>query len=356
MRPATLRRILPSQFALLLLSATLSFASFEVRAQATETFTDKVYLKNGDRVTGNIKELDRGKLRIKTQTMDTVYLNWIDVESIDSSSYLRIAKIDGTYLSGRVQKSELQTNVRIFSGGEILEIPTLDIASMKPIRVNESFWHKIEGDVSAGIDYRKASDILLVNVASNLRLREEKYEIGFGFNWNETQRTEDNDSSRADLSTDFTRFLGERWFWKASGGFERNQELGLDLRTIIGGSAGKYFIQSSTMRFEVNAGFAASIENRTDNTKQENLEGMIRSSFDLFQLNIPITRLSANIAVFPSITESGRIRINSDITLRNELWRDFFWDLSFYSSYDNQPASDAAKSDYGIITSLGATF
>lgn len=81
---------------------------------------------------------------------------------------------------------------------------------------------------------------------------------------------------------------------------------------------------------------------------------MIRSSFDIFQLNIPITRLSANVSVFPGITKNGRMLVNSDITLRNELFRDFFSDLSFYGSYDNQPAGGAAKDDYGVITSLGA--
>lgn len=328
----------------------------EADAETGETYTDKIYLKNGDRVTGSIKELDRGKLRIKTTTMDTVYLNWLDVESIESKTYLRIANTDGSYRYGRVQKSDLTENLNILDNGQIVELPVQAIASMKPIRVNETFWHRIEGDVTAGIDYKKASDILLINVASSLRLREEKYELGFGFNWNETQRTLNSNSSRADLNGDYTRLLRDRWFWKASAGLERNQELGIDLRAIVAGSAGKYFLQTSTMRFEVNAGLAASSENRTDDTKQQSLEGLIRSSFDLFRLNIPMTRLSANVNVFPGITESGRIRVNTDITLRNELFRDFFWDLSFYSNFDNQPVEDAEKEDYGIVTSLGATF
>jgi putative salt-induced outer membrane protein YdiY len=321
-----------------------------------EEYDDKIYLKNGDRITGNIKELDRGKLRVKTITMDTIYLNWVDVESVESNTYLRIARTDGTFTYGRVQKSDMTENLRIFDSGQTTQVPAAEIASMKPIRVDESFWHRIEGDVSAGIDFKSASDILLVNVASNLRLREEKYELSFGLNWNETSRTEDNDSSRADLSGDYTRLLEDRWFWKASAGLERNQELGIDLRTIISGTAGKYFIQTSTMRFEVNVGLAASLEDRTDGTKQDGVEGLIRSSFDIFRLNIPMTRLTANINLFPGITESGRIRINTDITLRNEIVRDFFWDLSFYSSYDNQPAEGFVSEDYGIITSLGATF
>jgi putative salt-induced outer membrane protein YdiY len=354
-RPA-LRQTLFRVFAILFLSIPFFVWPSNAHAQTRENYTDKVYLKNGDRITGNIKELDRGKLRIKTTTMDTVYLNWLDVESIESSTYLRIAKTDGSFRYGRVQKSDLTQNLSILNNGQYTEVPTLEIASMKPIRVNETFWHRIEGDVRAGIDYKKASDILLVNVASNLRLREEKYELDFGFNWNETQRTENNNSSRADLSGDYTRFLGDRWFWKTSAGLERNQELGTDLRTILAGSAGKYFFQTQTMRFEVNAGLAASWEDRTDNTTQQSLEGLIRSSFDLFQLNIPITRLSANVNIFPGITEKDRIRVNTDITLRNEIFRDFFWDLTFYSNFDNQPAEGAEKEDYGIITSLGASF
>jgi hypothetical protein len=356
MKRATMQRYLLCNITFICLSMTFLLTAIDAQAQENETFTDRIYLKNGDRITGNIKELDRGKLRIKTRTMDTIYVNWVDVESVESTSYLRIANTDGTYQSGRVQKSDTYNSVSVQTVLGPIEMSNLEIASMKPLRVGESFWHRIEGDASAGIDYKKASDILLVNVASNLRLREEKYEVAFSFNWNETQRTENNDSSRADLTGEFTRLRGERWFWKASAGFERNQELGLDLRTIAAGSAGKYFIQTSTMRFEVNAGLAASIENRTDDTTQDSVEGLIQSSFDLYQLNIPITRLTANVSIFPGITESGRIRVNTDITLRNELWRDFFWDLKFYSTFDNQPVSDAGESDYGIITSIGASF
>lgn len=339
-----------------LLAALLLFAQAPTNAQSEDTYEDKVYLKNGDRVTGTIKELDRGKLRVKTTTMDTVYLNWVDVESIDSNTYLRIAKTDGSFRYGQVHKSDMSQNLEILVDGEITSVPALEIASMKPIRLSESWWNRFEGDISIGFDYKKASDIMLVNLASGLRLREEKYEIDFGLDWNETRESENDSSSRADLSGEYTRFLRDLWFWKGSLGLNRNQELGIDLRTIVSGSAGKYFVQTPTMRFEVNAGVAVSTEDRADDTAIESVEGLIQSSFDIFKLNIPITRLSANVYVYPGITESSRIRVNTDIKLRNELVRDFFWELTFYSNYDNQPAVGAEKEDYGIVTSLGATF
>jgi hypothetical protein len=339
----------------LLLTAFLAGPS-QTYAQAVDDYRDKIYLKNGDRITGTIKELDRGKLRIKTTTMDTIYVHWLDVESIESNTYLRISNTDGSFTSGRIQKSDMTQSMSVLENGKISNLPADDVTAMKPIRVDETFWNRIEGDVSAGIDYRKANDILFVNVASHLRLREENHEIDFSFNWTETQRAEDKNSSRAELSGGYTRFLRDRWFWKATGGFERNQELGIDLRIIGSGSVGKYFLQTATMRFEVNAGLAASTENLTDDTEQNSVEGLFSSSFDLFKLNIPMTRLSANVSVFPGITESDRVRVNTDITLRNEIFRDFFWDLSFYSNYDNQPAAGFEKEDFGVITSLGATF
>jgi hypothetical protein len=54
------------------------------------------------------------------------------------------------------------------------------------------------------VDYKQASEILLVNFASSLRLRQEQQEIEMDVNWNETQRDEGNNASRADLSDDYT--------------------------------------------------------------------------------------------------------------------------------------------------------
>jgi putative salt-induced outer membrane protein YdiY len=356
-----------SHIELLLIAALALLALEPMQAQAqppaspgtgtNETFTDRIYLTNGDRISGRIKELDRGKLRVKTTTMDTVYLNWLDVEAIESNTFLRIVRTDGSFTYGRARRSSASSTIEIYDGDdEAVDLPALEIASIKPLRVTDSKWKRLEGDITAGFDYKKASDILLVNVNSNLRLREEKYELDFGFNWNETTRADNNNSSRAELSGNYSRLLRDRWFWRGTVGLERNQELGIDLRTIVSGTAGRYLMQTSKMRFEVNGGMAASRELGTDDTVRESIEGVVRSSFDLFKLNIPITRLSANLNVFPGITESGRVRVNSDITLRNELIRDLFWDLSFYSSFDNQPAEGARKDDYGVVTSIGMSW
>ena len=318
-------------------------------------YTDRISLKNGDVITGNIKGLDRGKLRFKTLTMDTVFINWVDIESIDSDKYLRIEQADGTFHNGVIQKADLSAKLIVEDHGQEVEVPILAVSTIQPIRTQQSFWRRLEGDVSAGIDFKTASDILLINLTSNVRFRQEKYEIGFSANWNETSRTEDNNSSRADISTTYTRFLRNRWFWQGLGGIERNEELGLNMRALVGGTAGRYLIQSPTLRLELNAGLAGNWEDRHDGRTQS-VEGLISSSLEIFKHTLPVTRLSANVNIFPGITESGRMRVNTNISLRNEIVRSVFWDLTFFSNFDNRPPEGASEEDYGIVTSLGATF
>lgn len=343
-----------SRFCLLLFVTLTPWPT--MAAEDVSSYTDIVHFKNGDRITGNIKELDRGKLRVRTLTMDTIYVNWKDIEAIDSNKYLRIEQTDGSFTNGRLQGSGSIGVLGVLDHGTLVDVPVDRVAAMRPLRVDESFLHRIEGEFKAGVDYKKASDILTVNVASSARLREERYEIGAGFDWNQTARTADSDSLRAVLYGDYTRFRQNRWFWRGAGALERNDELGLDLRMLFSGSVGRYLTRTTTRRWQVNVGLASNFEEKTTGARSESLEGMIQSTFDIFNLSIPITRLTASASLFPSLTESGRLRANTSITLRNEIIRDLFWDLQIYSNYDNQPVQGAQKRDYGIITSLGATF
>lgn len=341
---------------LLLLIAVIGMAPAYAQIKNDFAYTDRIHLYNGDVITGNIKELDRGKLRVKTRTMDEVFINWVDIDHIESDKYLRVESTDGSFSSGRIDSTNIDDGLVIRQGANATTVPILSVATMQPIRSDESFWRRIEGDVRVGINFTKASDILVSNLASNLRFREERYEISLGASWNETARTNNQDSSRADLSTTYTRFLKNRWFWRASVGLDRNQELGIDLRGMVAATAGRYLFESPTTRFELNAGFAQNREKRTDNTDTNSTEGLIRSSLSIFKHRVPKTILTADVSVFPGITETDRLRVNANLSLRNEIIRSVFWDLTLYGTWDNRPAQGAAEEDYGIVTSLGATF
>ena len=48
--------------------------------------TDIVILKNGDRITGEIKELRKGKLKYSTDNISTIYIEWDNISELYSPS------------------------------------------------------------------------------------------------------------------------------------------------------------------------------------------------------------------------------------------------------------------------------
>ena len=64
--------------------------------------TDVVTLANGDRITGEIKRLDRGRLEFKTDDAGTLYLEWDKlVQPRLDSAGSRSSRSDGTRYLGR---------------------------------------------------------------------------------------------------------------------------------------------------------------------------------------------------------------------------------------------------------------
>ncbi len=80
-----LARLIRSSLLLFPLVVCLSLAS----ARADAAYTDTVVLKNGDRIRGEVKSLQQGKLEFKTDTMSTVYIKWDRVAEITAPGDLR---------------------------------------------------------------------------------------------------------------------------------------------------------------------------------------------------------------------------------------------------------------------------
>ena len=57
--------------------------------------TDVIVLKNGDRVTGEILELEYGLLRLSTDDMGTINIEWSAIASIDSQYTFDVQRAGG---------------------------------------------------------------------------------------------------------------------------------------------------------------------------------------------------------------------------------------------------------------------
>jgi hypothetical protein len=156
----------------------------------------------------------------------------------------------------------------------------------------------------------------------------------------------------------YTRLRENRWLTGAVIRLDRNDELGLDLRTSVGVGGGRILSQTNNTTLQLTGGVQLSRENVSAGVSDEDtVEAFGSLNWDWFRYDTPELDLSTNLQIFPNLSDSGRVRAEFDISLKWEMIEDLFWELSFYDSYDSDPVVlDAEKNDYGIVTSVGWEF
>ena len=353
----------PLYFLALLLALCLASAD----ARATRK-TDIVYLKNGDKITGEFKELIQGELKLSTAEMGSVFIKWEGIARIESDKYIEMELLDGTRVFGQIPP-DLNANEEILSIKTLKEDPfeiKMDqVVRAEQIRVNDSFWDRLDGHLKLGLNYTQASDILTWNIDGEARYRTQKHLTSLAFDSNLTRNGDGTDSSRHNLIGARYWYLNNRWFYFGSLGAQQNEELGLDLRASVTGGAGRFLVQSQKTELYLATGLSANREKETgdDDTNDDlsntgaNIELLLSADYTFFRLYSPKSRIKFTPTLWQGITDSDRLRGKLNLSLRQEFISDLFWDLSLYYDYDSKPLQGAvAKEDYGINTSLGYEF
>src|SRR5262245_40679534 len=64
--------------------------------------TDIVTLINGDRITGEVKELSRGLLKLRTDNVGTIDIEWDKIDGITATGEFELEMTNGQRLVGRL--------------------------------------------------------------------------------------------------------------------------------------------------------------------------------------------------------------------------------------------------------------
>ena len=83
--------------------------------------TDIIFLDNGDRITGEIKKLERGLLNVSTDSMGTVSIEWRNVEKIESQFLFEVELSSGTKYFGSIVPAEKEQRLEVIDLLESLE-------------------------------------------------------------------------------------------------------------------------------------------------------------------------------------------------------------------------------------------
>jgi hypothetical protein len=316
--------------------------------------TDVVTFKNGDRLTGEVKSLERGRLRFKTEATDTINIEWDNVAYLSSDQNIQVETILGARFLGHLGRSEDKFILIVETRSGPIALNNIQVVLMTPIE--EKGVNRLDGDITAGYNFTKANEVEQLNIGLDLKFRTETRILSLSWDSILTDSLENDANQRESLDLDFTRLLRDRWLLGGNINLNRNDELGIDLRTSVGGSGGRIVSQSDHSSLILMGGLMFTREDLADSTiDQDTIEATGTLTWDWFRFDSPELDLSTSLQVIPNLTDTGRVRGELDIKLKWEMIEDLFWELSYYHSYDNRPPENK-NNDYGIITSIGYDF
>lgn len=318
--------------------------------------TDIVVLVNGNAVTGEIKSLEFGLLKYSTDSMGTVNIDWEDVTSLTSNQYIEVEVSSGSKFHGNLELAEVVQSIAVGFGDDTDLIKMNEVVRIVPIATNERIINRLEGSASFGFNTDKASGVTQGRVSASVSYRTVKHLMGLVIDSSITSQDEVDDTQRRVIALNYQRFRGNRWFTDWTVSEEKNDELGIDSRIVVGGGLGRYLVQTNKNQFSLTLGLVANRESFTSSEPSTtNAEGKIVVRY-LHRSLVPESDVTFDTRIFPLLEDLSSFRAETNLSFRREIVNDLFFDLSVYYSYLSDPPEGAEKDDYGVVTSVGYKF
>jgi hypothetical protein len=317
--------------------------------------TDVVTLSNGDHITGEITSLSRGRLALKTDDAGTINIEWDKIRRIQSTRLFEIETTDGRRLLGSISSPQ-DRQIAIGVLANPLTFAMDDVTRLTPI--GASFWSKLEGSVNAGFSYSHSAQLSQITFNQDAVYRRPAFQFRMASAATLTQQQGAEDDNRASLSGDYIRYRGLRWFIASGGRLESNQSLGLVLRSQAGGTVGLRLVNTNRAQFETGAGMVFNNEKAVDQTEStQNLEAVFMVNTSYYTYDSPKTTIDFSTLYYPSLSQAGRQRVQIDSSFNREIVKDLTLTFSVFYTFDSKPPKEgAARTDVGIVTSLGWSF
>jgi len=334
-------------FAMLFASSTTAWA--QKRA-------DTVTLLNGDRLTGEILGMDRGRLELKTADAGTIDIEWDKVASVDAAHGFEIETMRGQRWLGTLSRGADPGALMIAGSDGVTTLAIPEVTRVTPI--GASFWAKLDGSFDAGFTYTQSSGIAQTTLNSNTVFRRPDFVVQLDGSATLTASNDDTQrDDRGSVELSYVRYRGPRWFVSGAGRFDSNGSLGLVLRSQVAGVVGQRFVNTNHAQFELGTGLVLNDERAVDAEPTQNIEGLLALKTSYYTYDRPKTQFDLSFQYYPSLSNWGRQRLQLDSAVKHELWKDFFVSLNVYDSFDSAPPQPtSSRNDVGVSVSLGWSY
>ncbi len=339
---------------LMTLFSFLAACSIDARPLLAQK-TDTVVVRNGDVMTGEIKEYRRGQIEYSTDAASTIYIKWQRINTLQTRKEFDIDLHDGTKHFGSLRLGDEPNQVKIVVDRDTFVVATQSIVRMQ--RIKSTVWKRLDGSVDLGLDFTQQNAKTDVNVSGDVSYKMGRNNYRLDLTTSFSRQDSVDNISKLNTSFVYMRELRKQWFVTGLASGEQNSQMSLDIRATAGGGAGRFLVQSDKILLATSAGLAYARERFTGQDGDNVFQGFIMADFELFSMGGLTTTLSNRLVVVPVINQGGRWRINNVTAFKREIFSNFYFNVSLNEYFDSQPPTeDTNKNDFSVTTSFGISF
>jgi len=323
------------------------------RPLAAADKVDVLQFRNGDRLTCEIKKLDRSVLTVSTDPLGKASVHWGEVTVVTSPRTFDVQLASGEHYYGSLVTSPPGQLAVQQSFGLVATVAMYDVIRLAPI--GASIWTRMDGSVDAGFSFAQANLETHYTVNGSAAYRGPKYQLGATLASQLTTREDASRLSRNSLGLNGNRSFGNRWYTIGWAQIQQNEELNLDLRALVGGGAGRDLAHTSRRLWSVYAGLTYNQEQFSGAPIDRSAEAAVGGQLDFFSPGTEDFKITNSVVSYFSLGRA-RVRIELQSAWRHEFFKDFYWSLNGFDSFDGDPPANEKKNDSGISFTLGWKF
>lgn len=340
-------------------------ALFAVPAPALQARekSDVIVMKNGDKITCEVKGLSSNTLYISVDyILNTLSVDWTKVDHIESKQLFLVKTQAGMVYAGTLSTPKTPEGRPLQL--EVWETPEKKITLerrevINAVETSASFWQRWNGDLGSGFSYSKGNQSSQYNLNSSLGYVAERWSAGASYTSTLNASTGATTSTRNQVTFQGQRMLRwNNWYYLGLVGLLQSSVQGIQLQDTFAGGIGKNIINTGATLFSVYGGLAWQQINYQQTIvpaqTQQVTTGLLGTQFKMFRFNR--TTLNVNAYVLPAFSDPGRVQFNVNSSYYVKLFGQLNWNFTFYGNWDNRPPPGFAHSDYGASSGLSINF
>ncbi|NLD37236.1 MAG: DUF481 domain-containing protein [Desulfatiglans sp.] len=315
---------------------------------------DEVYLNNGDRITGEILNMNGGKLVIKTSYADEIGIKWTEIANLKTDKEITILLSDDTLIHGNpqgIEQGKIKFNTSKIS--EPVSVSMGDIVSVNPPKEPPL---KIKARANLGMTFTSGNtekDTTHFDGEFSARTEKNRYTAGGQLNRSEDNGIKTESNSLGYLKYD--HFLSEKWFAYANSLFEKDKFKDLSLRSALGVGVGHQFFETPETNLSIESGLNYVSDDYIVAPDKSYSSGRWAVNYDRFFYNKAFQFFHFHEG-FVSLEDTDDMFIKSRTGIRVPLYERFNLTLQYNIDWEKSPSPGREKTDKALMFTLGYQF